>query len=373
MSAIPSYFSWQNPEQVAALRVEMGPDRVTPMKDSISPELRELLGEELTSDPTTVHGLSNHLPMALVAKHRLGADSDELRRFAATYSRQLAPLARAKEPLDRATWKRAIGDSRAATELRSYFAHRVADDGVEVTLRSHLPSLLPGAGGAGFHGVIRLAYAIDAASTLQVAAGLAYFAEVARPLAALAPFGGTTRDPEEIFTALSSTSTWATPPSARLIDDAMHKVAGHESFAHAAASLEVDDDSEATLAACALRLHASTNNFTALHGVTGLAALSVVRPWIEDQQLVDRVAFQALLAAYLSIGAPAIWSDNQLEEFALSTTGDPTEVSVAAANSDDEHVAKLAYTTLTAFEKTRDPLYLAVASRAVGPTSSQDD
>jgi hypothetical protein len=337
------------------------------MDQSSSLVLQELLGEELASDPTTVRGLTNHLPMALVAKQRLGADGEELRRFATAYVRRLAPLASAKDHLDHATWKSAIGDRDAATELRIYFARCVADDGVDATMRAHLPALLPGVGGAGFHGVIRLAYAIEASSPLQIAAGLAYFAEVARPLAALAPARRTTHDPEEVFTALSETLAWSVPQRARLIDDEMRLVAGRAGFEEAAASLVVDGESEKRLAACALRMLASTDNFTALHGVTGLAALSVVRPWIEDQELVDRYGFQALVAAYLSIGAPAIWSIDQLDEFAGSSSADPAEVRAVAANSDDEHVAKLAYTALGCFKQTREPLYLAVAARAAAP------
>ena len=42
-----------------------------------NPALQQLLDDELTSDPTTTRGLTNHLPMALVAKERLGADADE--------------------------------------------------------------------------------------------------------------------------------------------------------------------------------------------------------------------------------------------------------------------------------------------------------
>jgi hypothetical protein len=88
--------------------------------------------------------------------------------------------------------------------------------------------------------------------------------------------------------------------------------------------------------------------------------------------LVDFFAFQALLAAYLSIGAPAIWSIDRIDEFASSTSADLAEVRTVAANSDDEHVAKIAFTTLGAFEKTRDPLYLAVATRVVAPFPSQN-
>lgn len=45
---------------------------------NVSPILQELLDEELGTEPTTIRGLTNHLPMALVAKERLGAVPDEL-------------------------------------------------------------------------------------------------------------------------------------------------------------------------------------------------------------------------------------------------------------------------------------------------------
>lgn len=338
------------------------------MDESTSLVLQELLGDELASDPTTLRGLTNHLPMALVAKQRLGASDGELRRFAATYSQRLAPLATAEEHFDHATWTSAIGDRAKSTELRRYFSLDVADNGVDASLRAHLPALLPGVGGAGFHGVIRLAYAIEASSPQQVAAGLAYFASVARPLAVLAPAEGTTNDPEELFTELSTSLAWSMPQRARLIDDEMRIVVGREGFDDIVGSLVVDGDSEDKLAACALQILASTDDFTALHGVTGLAALSVVRPWLDDQQSVDRYAFQALTAAYLSIGAPLVWSRDRLDEFVGLTVAEPGEVRAVARDSDDEHVAKLVYTVLEGFERTGDPLYLSVATRATTPS-----
>jgi hypothetical protein len=342
------------------------------MDTSSSSVLEELLGEELASDATTVRGLTNHLPMALVAKQRLGANDDELRRFATAYSRRLVPLSTSKVLLDRETWKSTIGDRDAGTELRKYFARRIAEDGVDTTLRAHLPALLPGVAGAGFHGVIRLAYAIEASSSPHIAAGLAYFAEVAKPLAGLASGGETTRSPEELLTALSRTRLWSTPQRARLIDDEMRSVANREGFGEAVASLTIDAETAGKLEACALRVLASTDNFTALHGVTGLAAVSVVRPWIEDSAMVDRYAFQALIASYLSIGAPALWSAGRLDEFASTTSADLAEVRAVAAYSDDEHVAKLVYTALGGFQKTREPLYLSVAARAAASGLSPD-
>jgi hypothetical protein len=192
--------------------------------------LQELLGEELDSEPTTTRGLTNHLPMALVAKQRLGASAEELRRFARIYSKKLSPLSDTSSRLDRSTWETAIGDSTAATVLREYFARCIVDDGVESTLRSHLPLLIPGLGGAGFHGVIRLAYGIESSSPPQIAAGLAYFAEVARPLRQLTPRTNATEDPEEILTALSISLEHSTPTRLPLIDDEMRLATSFEDF-----------------------------------------------------------------------------------------------------------------------------------------------
>ncbi|HET9090252.1 MAG TPA: questin oxidase family protein, partial [Acidimicrobiales bacterium] len=325
--------------------------------------LQELLGEELDSEPTTTRGLTNHLPMALVAKQRLGASEEELRRFARIYSKKLSPLSDISSRLDRSTWETAIGDSTAATELREYFARCIVDDGVESTLRSHLPLLIPGLGGAGFHGVIRLAYGIESASSPQIAAGLAYFAEVARPLRQLAPTTDMTDDPEELLTALSTSLEHSTPTRLRLIDDEMRLATSFEGFDQVVGALAVGHGTEEKLAECALRLYSSTNDFTALHGVTGLAALSIVRPWIDDQELIDRFAFQALVAAYISIGAPALWSPDRLDELVESAPATPETVSAMAAVSDDEHIAKFAYTAIQGFERTSNPLYLVAASR----------
>jgi len=51
---------------------EMGTDSVVDVSQNTRQVLQELLDEELGTDPTTVRGLTNHLPMALVAKAGLG-------------------------------------------------------------------------------------------------------------------------------------------------------------------------------------------------------------------------------------------------------------------------------------------------------------
>jgi hypothetical protein len=307
--------------------------------------------------------------MALVAKGRLGADADELIRFTAAYSSRITVLDEPSEHLDEKTWRSAIGRRDAAADLRSYFLGRVSEQGPDETLHTHLPALLPGIGGAAFHGVIRLAYAIEVSSPSRIAAGLAYLAEVGSPLRPVAPGEVKTQDPAEILSELSRSNDLPVPPILKTIDEEMRVVAQSELFDAAVSSLEFTDDTDQKLAQAALHLFASTYDFTALHGVTGMEAISLIRPWIDDTEQLSRFAFQALAAAYLSIGAPSLWSRDRLDEFVGSNERDPTEVARIAAFSNDEHVSKLVYTARRSWAKTHDPLYLAVAARKASPTA----
>lgn len=334
-----------------------------------SPVLQELLDEELGADPTTVRGLTNHLPMALVAKEGLGADADELVRFAAAYSSRIAALVESSVRLDKHTWESAIGHKDAAADLREYFVRQVADHGADDTLRSHLPSLIPGISGAAFHGVIRLAYAIEVSSPSRIAAGLAYLAEVARPLRPLAAPRASTPDPIQVLVELSNNPNLPAPSRMKLIDEEMRHVVQSDAFDAAVASFALAEDADQRLAQAALHLYAATDDFTALHGVTGLEAIAFISPWIDDREALSRFTFQALAAAYLSIGAPPLWSRARLDEFAGSNERDADDVMRVAAYNDDEHVAKLVYTARRSWERTDDPLYLAVAARKAYPTS----
>jgi len=333
------------------------------MDQDFNPALQQLLDEELGTDPTTVRGLTNHLPMALVAKERLGADDDELVRFASMYSRRVTSLEGPVVHLEESTWQAAIGERDAAADLRDFFVRRVDEAGVDETLRTHLPALLPGISGAAFHGAIRLAYAIEVSSPSRIAAGLAYLAEVGSPLRALVPGAVTTQDPVEILKGLSNSPDLLVPPTGTNIDEAMRAVAQFDHFDAAVSSLEVTSDTDQRLARMALHLYAATDDFTALHGVTGFEAITSLRPWVDDDVQFMRFAFQALAAAYLSIGAPPLWSLDRLDEFVGTNEHDPTETASIGAYNDDEHVSKLVYTAHRSWGKTGDPLYLAVAAR----------
>jgi hypothetical protein len=334
--------------------------------------LSELLDEELGSDPTTVRHLTNHLPMALVAKANLGADDDELRRFATIYARRNVPLAAVQHELTRANWTGAIGHKGASGDLRDYFVRVVNDAGIDETLTTHLPSLLPGISGAAFHGAIRLAYALEVQSPSRVAAGLGYLAEVATPLGPVTPSDAKSDDPVELMVNFSSSHRWTSAGEDQNIGDRMHSVAGEADFHSLTSSLRLDEHTGQKLAEAALLLYATTNDFTALHGVTGMAAISSLSQWIDDPSQVDLFSFQALAAAYLTIDAPPLWSRDRLDAFVASNDTSRADVMLVGATNNDEHVSKLIYTSHRNWEATGDPLYLAVAARKAGVLDARD-
>jgi hypothetical protein len=335
--------------------------------------LGALLDDGLSYDATTNRGLTNHLPMALAAKAGLGAPPEELTRFAARYVDRLVAIDETSYELTRATWARAIGEPYAYADLVNFFNGEVQELGVDAMVRAYLENLVEGVSGAAFHGVIRLAYALDVASPSRVSTAMAYFAANATTLAPLGGEINSSDSPEELLRQLATSGEWSSMPSMKLITEEMQWVAARPTFTHVASSLAVDDETPRRLAEIALKVYATTDDFTALHGVTGLEALARLRRFVDDVERFDRFSFQAFAAAYLALGAPPIWSSLQLSEFASTTVLDVATVTRRAALSDDEHVAKLVFTAQRLHAGTDEPLYFAIAERKVGSEPSRDE
>ncbi len=152
----------------------------------------------------------------------------------------------------------------------------------------------------------------------------------------------------------------------------MHSVAQEEGFQPLASSLQLDEHTGQKLAQAALLIYAATDDFTALHGVTGMAAISSLRQWIDDPSQVDLFSFQALAAAYLTIDAPPLWSPARLDDFVASNATTRADVALVGATNNDEHVSKLINTAHRNWEATGDPLYLAVAARKASLLGAHD-
>jgi len=333
--------------------------------------LAGLLDDELAYDATTGTRLSNHLPMALVALDRLGADADRLAEFARRYRRRLVPIPEGQDVATFAQWQAARGRGAAYGPVRRYFEAAMADEGVDAVLRRHVAHLVDGLSGAAFHGIIRLAYALESASNARVAAGLAYLTQVHQPLGPRGLATARTDDPAVALRHVSELDELRKVSADGNIGERMRAVARHASFAGVVDWLAITNDTPGRLTSAATALYAQTDDFTALHGLTGSHAISVVAPYVEDTATLSAWWFQALAAAYVTIGAPPFENPAEAVAAWLEAPASWDEVAHSATASDDEHVVKLVYTARTLDARSPDPLLRASAARQAGLAPSR--
>lgn len=307
-------------------------------------------------------GLSNHLPMSLVALERLGARQEQLQAFAAAYAGQLEAL---PPPLGVITEETADGFlGRVETEGSwvEFFAGRLAAAGTQAVLRTWIKRLLPGIGSVAFHAILRLAYALEAGSGREIAHALAQWAADYSTLGELPAFEGPSRSPGEVLAGLAGDPRFFTGRyRGKRITVRMEQVKADPEFPPLVAAVGASGLDAPGLARAFLEAYLGTGNFTVLHAVTGLQAFELLTPFMEDPVLARRRLWQALVCAYLSAGGPSL---------GCKLKGDPglgwEEIRRRAAASQDEHDIKLAYTCWSRWRDCGDDLYRRAASATLG-------
>ncbi len=333
--------------------------------DEREARLDRLLDEELAFDATTDSGTSSHLSMALVAAGNLGASAEELSAFSRRYAKRLSPRREGGRAVTPLTFSSALGRPGTYGAFVDHFTREIDVHGVDDVVSRTLDRLRPGIHGGAYHGVLRLAYALERPTAQRVASGLAYLAEVHRPLGAEAWKEGS-RGPEEAFALLyQRREEFAVVGAEGLIGDRMVEAAASPVFVEVVDSVVINDSTLDCLHAIAVTLFAITLDFVALHGVTGVEALRRVRDRISDPRLVDREALRSLCAAYVVCGCPAL-----PETAPTARRSVPAELARAALVSGDEHDLKIADTALKLAGRPCGPLVLEAAGRYVRGTTS---
>ena len=302
--------------------------------------LHALLAANLCLPPEYRDQLTNHLPMALHALHKLGASTQRMHDFYAGYARRFqcldAPTAVAESGLLRRDWQALRGHADAYPALLTCFNDLVARQGVETTLRLVLPDLLPGVAAAAFHGLIRTAHAVAAGHAGELAAALAYWAWRWQALAT-PPVVASKLDCKTWATRLVNDSVgWRSegPLISIRMDDASRSTV-YQALAGALTPAATLEARIAELAAFAVARYVANPNFTVLHMITGLRALRTLLPWIEQPDGVQAILVHNFVAAYLAARVVPL---NQ-PPVARDTTW--AEVIAAAIDSNDDHVIKL--------------------------------
>ena len=249
-------------------------------------QLNRLLDDGLQFDAEYDDGLTNHLPMALIALHRLGASDDRLDSFAKKYAKRLVPAPSIVLWPDGKVWNAELGNRDAWSAYRSLFRAWLAKDGQAAVLAQTLPTLMRGCGAAAFHGMIRGAYAVEALHLNELADALAYWA--CRHLVLGAASNGTENNPRILLDEMAVTfADWSSTKP--LIFLRMSDIAQVPAFCATAQRLRVDENTLPFLAQYAAQLYGASGNFTALHLVTSAHAMRVLLKFVDaPQEAVER-------------------------------------------------------------------------------------
>ena len=105
--------------------------------------------------------LANHLPMVLVALHRMGASDERLEAYCDAYHQQngLVPAPEPIGAITRDNWREFFGQREREADYRTFFAGEVARLGATPAALLYLPELIPGMAASATHALMRMAYA----------------------------------------------------------------------------------------------------------------------------------------------------------------------------------------------------------------------
>jgi hypothetical protein len=316
-------------------------------------QLHRLLDAGLAYAATYRGALSNHLPMGQQALLELGASAERLQAWTELHETLLEPQVGGRPgPVDPV---RDLGRPASDPAWRAHFEQRIAALGADGAVREALPALMPGVGGAAFHGLIRTAHALLAGHDRELAAGLAHWAALALPLHAAAG-----AEPLPLSEWLAALARLPQPEGARggLIFQRMQAWAGTQGFADVAPRLADAPDTLRDIALLAARTYAATGNFTVLHLLTASHAMHVLSPAWPGGRLPRGFIVAAASALLASGAAPA---------FALDHPPGrpwPTLISAACAQ-DDAHVIKLTHAAWRLGRAWPDPAWRRAVERAI--------
>ncbi len=332
--------------------------------------LAKLLTEAEIYDPEYGGGLCNHLPMALVALDQMGATPGRLNEYRRGHVSWLEKLPDG-EPAPAGAWPFRKADHAAFRDLQADFRQRIAREGWEPVLRAALPELAPGLSAAAFHGLIRTAMGVVGRHDGEIASGLAYWAAhwqrlgVALGAPSKAPQSA---DPIALLERLRGDPRFAFDPKKApgLIDDALLAVGALGGFGEVIHWLDPAACKIADVAQAAGALYGATGDFTALHTVTGTQAVAVLLPYVREPGVLLPWLWQALAAAYVAIGRPALPEADAIEGWRAAEPPAWPDLLSKALAEEDEHTVKLCYSALCLGRLTGDRMFRWLAAREIG-------
>ena len=310
--------------------------------------------------------LANHLPMVLVALHRMGASDERLEAYCHIYHEQngLVPV---PEPIGKITsdnWREFLGQREREGDYRAFFAGEVARLGATPAALRYLPELIPGMAASATHAFMRMAYATMTDSDEETGVALAYWAATYLPLGVSRGAKPSTDDPAEVLAFMYGPAAFRHVETERdLLWHFMRAVAQKPEFEPVVDMLAIGPETHDRVARLSLALYAATLDFCALHAVTGTHWLRLIAPRTPDTATPLRYFWQAIAALVPKIGFPVLPSADELEAWRRMPLPDWPEIYREAVTRDDEHDLSLTFSAGEEFKHYGDRLYQYAAAK----------
>lgn len=317
--------------------------------------LNSLLEKVAVYHPLYGGGLATHLPMVLIALKKLEAPNEKLLN---TFKNSLEGL-ELTGSLDNINAVESIeselGKSESYKRYLKFYQKELAEKGVKDVLEKSLPILVSGIAASAFHGLIRLAYAIEAKSQSEIAIALAYWSAEYQTFELSNET--TAENFEKILTRLSPLGE-SFNFSPGIIVDRIDEIGAL--LKHNESVIQPETIDLLTLRQFVLKAFYLCNDFTLLHTVTGCHAFSIILPFLHDEEHALRELWKAILTAYLStgLGYKDETVDLKQDEYCFDV------IRNEALKTEDSHIIKLVYSCYCEYQKCNNPLYYAVAYRA---------
>ena len=274
------------------------------------------------------HCLANHLPMVLVALHRMGADDARLDAYCRLYHEmnRLVPPPHLVA-VDRENWRDFLGRRECEGDYRAFFFGEVARLGADRAAKLYLPTLFGGFAASALHAFMRMAYATMTDSDEETAVALGYWAATYLTLGASQGSPPATEDPAQVLAYMYG------PPSFRHVEieqdllwHFLRAVAAKPDFAEVFDMLAIGPQTHDRIAKLSLEIHAAAGDFASLHAVTGAHWLRLMAPRTPDPALALRPFWQAIAALVPKIGFPEMPTAEALQQWRAMRLPDWPEI-----------------------------------------------
>jgi hypothetical protein len=310
--------------------------------------------------------LANHLPMVLVALHRMGASDERLEAYCQIYHKQnaLVPVPEPMGAITRDNWREFFGRREREGDYRAFFAGEVSRLGATPAALHYLPQLMAGMAASATHALMRVAYATMTDSDEETGVSLAYWAATYLSLGPSRGLAPSTDDPADVLAFIYGPESFRhVEPERDLLWHFMRAVSEKPEFALVVDMLAIGPETHDRIARCSLALYAATLDFCALHAVTGTHWLRLIAPRTPDAAIPLRYFWQAIASLVPKIGFPDIPSANELEAWRRARLPDWPEIYREAAARDDEHDLSLVFSAGEEFKHYGDRLYQYAAAK----------